>query len=587
MQAAPFAYIANQSSGELAVIDTATDTRIATVRVGANPTGVAVHPLAHRVYVTNQGSGTLSVIDTQTNTVVATVGVGPTPVGVAVHPAGTRLYVANNAVYPDQISGAHGNLTIVDTATYAIVANVPLYDYAYPVGVAVNPAGTRVYVATSGQLASGLVPGGPFSTGFTDTPGGVTVVDTSSKVVITNIPVGNGTSDVAVTPDGTEVYATNRIQGTVSVISTSTNSIVRTYRVGTDPVGVAVNPSGTRVYVANQVGDQLGQMLSVITRSTGSVLPVRGVLDSPNGVAVHPAGTKFYVTNRQGYVTVFDAASNSMIKTVSVGGTAIGLGRFVGTSTTSFKLPDPTAHLGVFRAGQWFQDHSGNRRWDGCGVDRCVEFGVPGDTAVAGDWTGTGTTKIGVVRDGVWLLDLNGNGQWDGCGVDACLEFSPPGRRKSRGVPVVGDWTGTGHARIGLFRDGVWFLDLNGNGRWDGCEVDACFAFGTSGDVPVVGDWNGAGRAELGVFRDGVWLRDFDGNRQWDGCEVDACGAFGLPGDLPVVGDWDGTGYARIGVLREGAWFLDVNGNGQWDGCEVDACATFGLSGDLAAVGNW
>lgn len=82
------------------------------------------------------------------------------------------------------------------------------------------------------------------------------------------------------------------------------------------------------------------------------------------------------------------------------------------------------------------------------------------------------------------FLDLNGNRQWDGCDVDVCLQLG-----QARALPVVGDWTGTGHARIGVFRDGVWLLDVNGNGQWDGCAIDACVNLGAPGDTPLVGYW--------------------------------------------------------------------------------------------------
>ena len=58
--------------------------------------------------------------------------------------------------------------------------------------------------------------------------------------------------------------------------------------------------------------------------------------------------------------------------------------------------------------------------------------------------------------------------------------------------PVFGDWSGTGTTKIGVFRatTGEWFLDLNGNGKWDGCNVDKCVTgFGQAGDLPVVGKW--------------------------------------------------------------------------------------------------
>ena len=77
-------------------------------------------------------------------------------------------------------------------------------------------------------------------------------------------------------------------------------------------------------------------------------------------------------------------------------------------------------------------------------------------------------------------------------------------------------------------------MDLNGNDQWDGCGVDGCFVFGSAGDQAVVGDWTGSGQAKIGVFRDGTWYLDLNGNNQWDGCGVDGCYGFGLAGDMPA-----------------------------------------------------
>ncbi len=55
-------------------------------------------------YVANSSAGTVSVIDTTSNTVVATVPVGNTPVGVAVSPDGKFAYVTN------EISSDRGRL---------------------------------------------------------------------------------------------------------------------------------------------------------------------------------------------------------------------------------------------------------------------------------------------------------------------------------------------------------------------------------------------------------------------------------------------------------------------------------------------
>jgi hypothetical protein len=45
---------------------------------------------------------------------------------------------------------------------------------------------------------------------------------------------------------------------------------------------------------------------------------------------------------------------------------------------------------------------------------------------------------------------------------------------------------------VGVFRPSTSgrYLDLNGNGAWDGCGVDGCnIAFGLAGDQAVAGAW--------------------------------------------------------------------------------------------------
>src|SRR6266404_2960716 len=66
------AYITNNASATVSVIDTATNTVTATIHVGSNPLGVAVSPDGSKVYVTNNNDGSVSVIDTATNAVTAT-----------------------------------------------------------------------------------------------------------------------------------------------------------------------------------------------------------------------------------------------------------------------------------------------------------------------------------------------------------------------------------------------------------------------------------------------------------------------------------------------------------------------------------
>jgi hypothetical protein len=112
--------------------------------------------------------------------------------------------------------------------------------------------------------------------------------------------------------------------------------------------------------------------------------------------------------------------------------------------------------------------------------------------------------------------------------------------------PVVGDWTGDGLRRIGIFYNGEWHLDIDGDGRFGPRDLNA--TFGTRGDLPVVGDWNGEGIERIGVYRGGTWILDTNGNNMLDG--QDKVVHLGGPGDKPVVGDWNGDGRDEIGVYH-------------------------------------
>jgi hypothetical protein len=201
--------------------------------------------------------------------------------------------------------------------------------------------------------------------------------------------------------------------------------------------------------------------------------------------------------------------------------------------------------IGIYRPGtrQFFLDRNGDGLFNNCTLDRCTgAFGLSGDLPVVGNWLGgANPTRIGVFRPNTqsWILDKNGNGVVDNCTVDLCL--GPFGGMTDK--PVAGDWNGDGKAEIGVFRPstGQWFLD-NGNGQWNGCGIELCVgSLGVNTDKPVVGDWTGDGKTKIGVYRPSnmMWYLDRNGDGKWNGCAVDLCiGPFGLSMDQPVAGAW-------------------------------------------------
>lgn len=280
----------------------------------------------------------------------------------------------------------------------------------------------------------------------------------------------------------------------------------------------------------------------------------------------------------------------------------------VSTSCVATFEPRPSS-IGVFNptTHDWQLKRTLANTNGGCDTDSCInpweKKKIPARRShwipVVGDWNGSGADALGIYSPtnsdsgaSRWYLDHNGNEKWNGCENDRCLrDFGQRGD-----LPVVGDWSGTGRWKIGVFRPstGEWFLDLEAARKFDGCTVDRCVvSFGQHRDLPVTGDWNASGISNIGLFRPntGEWFLDLNGNGIWDGCNVDQCIAgFGQSGDLPVAGDWDATGASKIGLFRPatGEWFLDMNGNSQWDGTNVDKYISgFGQAGDLPVIGKW
>ena len=66
----------------------------------------------------------------------------------------------------------------------------------------------------------------------------VTVIDTATDTVTATVNVAATPAAVAVTPDGTKVYAANYVSNTVSVIDTTTNTVITTVKVGINPISM-------------------------------------------------------------------------------------------------------------------------------------------------------------------------------------------------------------------------------------------------------------------------------------------------------------------------------------------------------------
>lgn len=224
--------------------------------------------------------------------------------------------------------------------------------------------------------------------------------------------------------------------------------------------------------------------------------------------------------------------------------------------------------VGYYRNGGFALDKTGDYLWNT--GDVAFPFGINSDTPVVGDWTGSGVYRVGVFRGGVWYVDINGDNSWT-WGVDAYYYYGIPGD-----IPLVGDWTGDGRSKVGVYRPStnIFYLDYDGNNAWTN-YLDKIIPWGGSGDIPVVGDWNGNGISKIGLFNAGIWRLDWNGDYQFTGADVTY--PLGAAGDIPIPMNLT-TAFTQPIVFRPstGEW-ISLNGT----------FAHFGYPGDIPVVGPW
>src|SRR4051794_28989504 len=280
------AYVTNEDSQDLTIIDTRTDSAVATIPVGTRPRGVRVSPDGRMVFVALSGSPKcpptmpdeeceklkadkskdgIAVVDAASHTVSRVLPGGSDPENFDISRDGTTLFVSNEDA---------GTASIVDIASGKIRSTVKVGKE--PEGVRVAPDGKTVWV-----------------TGETDH--NVTVLDTKSGAVVGQVEVGKRPRSLAFTPDGARAYVTSEVDGTVWVLDAAARKSLKVIRMpeGSKPMDAEASPDGRRIYVSNGRGGTV----SVIDVASDSLVGSAEVGKRPWGIALTPDGRKLYTAN--------------------------------------------------------------------------------------------------------------------------------------------------------------------------------------------------------------------------------------------------------------------------------------------------
>ena len=222
------AYVSNEKSNTVSVIDTDKWTVIKTIKVGQRPRGIEFTRDGKFVLVAVGDDDTIQMIDTASMEVTDTLPSGPDPELLIQDKAGKVLYVANEN---------DNTVTVIDLEKRALMGDIQVG--VEPEGMAISPDG-RFLINTS------------------ETTNMAHFIDTETRQIVANVLVDSRPRFAAFKSDGSELWVSSEIGGTVSVIDPVKHAV--TTKISFDipgmrkeaiqPVGISIAADGKTAFIA-------------------------------------------------------------------------------------------------------------------------------------------------------------------------------------------------------------------------------------------------------------------------------------------------------------------------------------------------
>jgi YVTN family beta-propeller protein len=314
------AYVPN-NNGTLSVIDTRTDTVIATIPGGFNhPFCATMSPDGKLVYVCSEDNS-IKVVDTATNTIAASItlpgaigfvgqeGAGP---NVAFSRHGERAFVVTSG------GGVNSTLYTINTETNTVVSSTS-FGRTFLLAVAVSPNGDNIFLAAQAPILS---------------QSGILVVDADGDAPVKTIALGHLIFDLALSRNGDRLYASDISgliggQSGVTVVDTDTNSLVTTVPLSNHSfvTGLALTPDGRHLYACDfTLTNPANSTVTVIDTKDNSVdTTIAAPHMTFTAIAASRKGHKMFAVNSvllpltaQSTVAVIDSRTNTIEDSVTV-----------------------------------------------------------------------------------------------------------------------------------------------------------------------------------------------------------------------------------------------------------------------------
>lgn len=207
----------------------------------SNPQGIAVSPDGRLLFVSSRvADGAVSILDLETRQVVDEIHgtSGSLPGGLAPDPDGHKLYLTFSS------PGGTGNLVVYDLDIGAVLETLDLGQD--PLGIAVTPDGSRVFVGNSGDAT-------------------VTVIDTEIYQPVATLPITGNPSGLLVSPDGEVLLVLSQSSDRLERFSTSTYQQLGSLVLAAGPMALATPPDGKRAYASHGGSSTVSEIGGIAT----------------------------------------------------------------------------------------------------------------------------------------------------------------------------------------------------------------------------------------------------------------------------------------------------------------------------------
>lgn len=344
------AYVLNEFSQTVSVIDTTENKLIASILIAESRSKLAINFVTNRLYVV--GTKALTIIDSDSNLILSKISL-PTSLfftsgnlainesnnqlylvigeniilafdgsmqtfsqilkvdtdtritGIAVNPTTKLIYVTNS-------NSSEGNkITVIDSSSNNIKTVIKLTNTSFVSSIIVNPITNKIYAI---NIANSRV------------DSGILVIDGNTDKIITTIVVANATSEITINQKTNTIYL---IRSVPDSTKPQTNSIViidlnKDMIVGSTDLDfgsqfrreLAVNTSNGNIFITSSNNNTV----SIFDATVSKLISELVVGNKPNAITLNKNSNFIYVANfSTNTVSVIDAKLNRIVKTINVG----------------------------------------------------------------------------------------------------------------------------------------------------------------------------------------------------------------------------------------------------------------------------